>query len=324
MINIFNWLRKVKPFTNCYFELCSKHVSDIMVKDVMTVGKYDSLIDAAHIMIGAHISCLVVMDGETPIGILTERDFIKKLSMIKDHSSQLLVNDLMTKELFTATPHMTLFEAQKIMKQHRFRKLVVIEGGVLRGIMTQTDLCKAVAEVKTSCIKSPLVKDVMTKSVLVVSEEEPFYRAKKLMASKDVGSVVVVDKGVIKGMFTEFDLVSEFFMNPNRLRNSYMKDLMTAPVVCITPELNVFEVNRLMLEHNFRRLPVLEDKKLVGIITQTDVAWELYDFIEKNKNCSDEREKKQDDELEFVVKKEGSIILYQKAINLKEYSKKKN
>ena len=78
MVCILNWFKKNKPFTNCYFELCAAHVKDVMVTDVMTVGRYDSLIDAAHIMIGAHISCLVVTDGDKPVGILTERDFIKK------------------------------------------------------------------------------------------------------------------------------------------------------------------------------------------------------------------------------------------------------
>lgn len=312
MVCILNWFRKNKPFTNCYFELSATHVKDVMVTDVMTVGRYDSLIDAAHIMIGAHISCLVVVDGEKPVGILTERDFIKKLAMAKDHSAELMVNDLMTKELTTVNSHLTLFEAQKLMKAHKFRKIVVVEGEMLKGILTQTDLCKAVAEVKASCPRAPVVKDVMTKTVLTINKEEPFTKAKKIMSSKDIGSVLVVEKSEIKGMFTEFDLVSEFFMNPNRLRNSYMKDLMTSPVICISPDFDMFEVNRLMLEHNFRRLPVVDNGKLVGVITQTDVAWALYEFIEKNKNCADERLKRRQEELKFHVKKVAGIILYHK------------
>jgi len=69
-------------------------------------------------------------------------------------------------------------------------------------------------------------------------------------------------------MFTEFDLVSEFFLNPNRLRGSFLSDLMTAPVVCITPDFDIFQINNIMLKHNFRRLPVLKDRKLVGIISR--------------------------------------------------------
>ncbi|HJX06267.1 MAG TPA: CBS domain-containing protein [Candidatus Nanoarchaeia archaeon] len=312
MVSIFEWLKKAKPFTNCYFELNALHVRDVMVKDVMTVGRYDSLVDAAHTMIGAHISCLVVFEKQKPVGIITERDFIKKLGMAKDHSTELLVNDLMTKELFAVDPHLSLFEAQKLMKAHKFRKLVVMEGDELRGIITQTDLCKAVANVKSSCPRAPIIADVMSRRVLIVGAEDSFIQAKKLMASKDIGSVLVMEKGEIIGMFTEFDIVSEFFLNPNRLRSSYMRELMTVPVICISPDFNMFEVNQLMLEHNFRRLPVIADNKLIGIVTQTDVAWHLYDFIEKNKNCGDERMKRRSEELKYVVKKAGNIILYQK------------
>lgn len=312
MVRIFEWFKRAKPFTNCYFELCTIHVRDIMARDVMTVGRYDNLVDAAHTMIGAHISCLVVLEKQKPVGILTERDFIKKLSMAKDHSAELLVNDIMTKELFAVGSHLSLFEAQKLMKAHKFRKLVVVEGDELRGIITQTDLCKAVAKVKSSCPRAPIIADVMSKKVLMVGADDSFIKAKKLMASKDIGSVLVADKGAIKGMFTEFDIVSEFFLNPNRLRNSYMSELMTVPVICISPDFDMFEVNHLMLEHNFRRLPVIADNKLVGIVTQTDVAWHLYDFIEENKNCGDERLKRRSAELKYAVKKTGNMILYQK------------
>jgi len=100
-------------------------------------------------------------------------------------------------------------------------------------------------------------------------------------------------------------------MNPNRLRNSFMKDLMTAPVVCISPDFDLFQVNDLMVQHNFRRLPVVEDNKLLGIITQTDVAKHLYEFIEKHKELTAEAPKKKGETV-YCVKKKGSIILYEK------------
>ena len=84
------------------------------------------------------------------------------------------------------------------------------------------------------------------------------------MASKDIGSVLVADKGEIRGIFTEFDLVSEFFLNPNRLRSSYMKELMTAPVICVSPNFDLFQINKIMLEHNFRRLAVVKGYKIMG------------------------------------------------------------
>ncbi len=296
---------------DCFVVLSSINAKDIMVKDVLCIQRGDKLTEAAHMMIGAHVSCLVVLEGEKPAGILTERDFIKKLSMEKDHSSDMIVNSVMTRQLFSVSPNSNLFEVQKIMRDHKFRKLLIVENDVLKGIVTQTDLCKVVHDLDMVYPKAPLVQEVMSKKVLAVEEDDKFLQAKKLMATKDIGSVIITSKDEIKGMFTEFDLVSEFFMNPNRLKNSFMKELMTSPVVCISPDFDLFQVNDLMLEHNFRRLPVVDGNKLLGIITQTDVAKHLYEFIERHKELTAEAPKKKGQTI-YCVKKKGNIILYEK------------
>ena len=312
MIFILGLFKKRKHFRNCYDELSSLKVKDIMIRDVLCIHRNDNLVDAAHTMIGAHVSCLVVLGEHKPIGIITERDFIKKLKMGKDYSEEMIVNDILTPKLFTVDTHLDLFEAQKIMKSHNFRKLVIVEGDDLKGIITQTDLCRAVAESKSPHPPAPLVKDVMTKKVLTIAEDDKFLRAKKIMSSKDIGSVLVIDKGKLCGVFTEFDIVSEFFLNPNRLRNSYMKELMTSPVFCITPDFDLFQINKIMLEHNFRRLAVVEKDKLCGIITQTDVARKLYSFIEQNKDFIVAKKTRHTKEPKYTVKKTPSIVLYEK------------
>lgn len=298
-----------------------------MTKDVITVHRGDNLVDAAHTMIGAHVSCLIVLEDYKPIGIITERDFIKKLGMNKDNYEGMVVNDIMTKKLFTVNTHTDLFEAEKIMKTHNFRKLVIVENDELKGIVTQTDLCGVIDELRSVHPRGPLVKDVMTRKVLSVAEDDKFLKAKNTMASKDIGSVLVITRGDIRGMFTEFDIVSEFFLNPNRLRNSYMKDLMSTPVICISPDINLFMVNKFMIEHNFRRLPVVDGHRVLGIITQTDVARSLYDFIEKNKDHIPSKEDFKRKEPDYIIRKMGSIIFYdthgeEEKVSKKEKGKK--
>jgi len=317
-----NLLSKRSSSSNCYATLNSTRVRDIMVKDVLCIKKDDKLTEAAHIMIGAHASCLVVLLGEKPIGIITERDFVKKLDMNKNEAHDLIVQDIMTKQLFSVNSSQSLIEAQKIMREHKFRKLLIVENDSLKGIITQTDLCWAVADLNVRYKQPPLVESIMSKKVFMISQDDKFLKAKKLMAVNDVGSVLVVSKGEVKGMFTEFDLVSEFFMNPNRLKHSYMSELMTNPVVCISPDFDVFQINKIMLKHNFRRLPVVKNNKLVGVVTQTDVAKSLYEFIEKNKTIECDKGFKQDKEPLYCIKKAGCMILYEKKIEDKPEPKK--
>jgi len=85
---------KKKPTGTCYSQLSSMLVKDIMIKDVLCAQRAEKLSEAAHMMIGAHASCLVVLEGEKPTGIITERDFIKKLPMEGNHADDMIVNDL--------------------------------------------------------------------------------------------------------------------------------------------------------------------------------------------------------------------------------------
>lgn len=298
-----------KRYSNPYDELATLEVKDIMTKEVMCAQKDEPLLNAAHTMIGAHISCMVVSEGEKPVGIITERDFIKKLDMAAGHHEDLLVQDIMTKKLVSVEPGTDLLSAQKLMRQNKFRKLVVMHNDELKGIMTQTDLCKAIANIRTKILNAPAVRDVMTKKVLTVEHDEGFLNVKKLMAQRDTGSVIVSDKDRIQGIFTEFDLVSEFFMNPNRLKNAHMQDLVSSPIVCISPDFDLVFINKLMIERSFRRLPVIEGGKLVGIVTQTDVARELYNSIEQNKDLKYKRKDKYDVPRFEIIKKEN-IIFY--------------
>jgi CBS domain-containing protein len=301
-----------RKYDNPYHELMVLRIRDVMSRDVMCIRPEERLVDAAHIMIGAHVSCLVVVTKDNPVGIITERDFIKKLNMGKEEHEVLLVSDLMTKKLVTAESGSDLVEAQKIMRQNHFRKIVVAHNNELKGIVTQTDLCRAVAGLRTPIIGAPLVKDVMTRKVLSVACDEQFPKIKKLMAQKDIGSVLVLEKDKACGIFTEFDLVSEFFMNPNKLHHSHMHELGSKPIICISPDFDLVFVNKLMLGHNFRRLPVMENDNIIGIITQTDVAREIYKFIEQKKDAHNPSGARNIDPGYDVIKKENAILFKKK------------
>jgi CBS domain-containing protein len=292
-----------------YEEMSSFKIRDAMTKDVVTITRDTELEEAAHTMIGGHISSVVVVAQEDkPVGILTERDFIKKLDMKANPKLKILAADILSKDLVTLPSNESLFTAHSLMKQHNFRKVVVVDNNALSGIITQTDLCRAVARLKSRLYSAPSVASIMTSKVATVSPEDKFANVKRLMAQKDLGSVVIVDESEILGIFTEFDIVSEYYLNPNRLRNSYMSDFMTSPVVCITPDMNVPEANKIMLEKNFRRLPILDKGKLIGIITQTDVKNSLYDYLLKAKGQKLERPKNFKDQ-RIAFEKRGNIIL---------------
>ena len=93
-----------------------------------------------------------------------------------------------------------------------------------------------------------------------------------LLSDKDIGAVVVMDKGKLVGIFSERDYVRQAEKDVSTIKYHPVSDYMTREVVTITPEETVQDCMLYMTAHRIRHLPVVEAEKLVGIITIGDVV----------------------------------------------------
>ena len=117
-------------------------VSDIMTKDLLTISEKDTALKAAQLMSEKGVSSLIVLSDEQPIGIITERDFIKKVCIKELKLSSVKVGDMMSKIRTSASPDTSIDVAVQRMVNNRIRRLPIIENGNLVGIITVTDLAK--------------------------------------------------------------------------------------------------------------------------------------------------------------------------------------
>jgi CBS domain-containing protein len=118
------------------------------------------------------------------------------------------------------------------------------------------------------------VRDVMTKKVLSLPPSKKISDALKMMIDKDIGSVLVAQNDMVQGIITERDIVrnisgsgkafSEFMSEP-------LSQKAKRTVITIPPDLEIWEAFALMLENKIRRLPVVSDRKIVGIVTERDL-----------------------------------------------------
>ncbi len=117
-------------------------VSEIMTKQVVTINSDQSALDAALIMKEKRISSLIVQDNDTPVGIITERDFVKRVCANDRKSSEVKIAELMSKIQTFADPNTPVDVAVQRMINNRIRRLPVINNGKVVGIITVTDLAK--------------------------------------------------------------------------------------------------------------------------------------------------------------------------------------
>lgn len=114
------------------------------------------------------------------------------------------------------------------------------------------------------------VQDVMTKEVKTIEAEKPLVECIAVMNHSNIGSVIVVDGGKAVGIFTERDLVRKI-SGGAMILGLEVSRVMTKPLKVISPNTTLWEAITMMGRLGIRRLPVVEDGKLVGILTETDI-----------------------------------------------------
>lgn len=120
----------------------------IMSEDVVTVSAEDSFADVAKVMHEHRISSAVVLDGESPSGIVTERDFVNLLADGHDAAAT-RIGDRMTRDLATVEPKTDVADAARLMGERRIRHLPVVDRGRLVGIVSIRDLTSWAVEEMT-------------------------------------------------------------------------------------------------------------------------------------------------------------------------------
>jgi len=117
----------------------------------------------------------------------------------------------------------------------------------------------------------------MSSPVITISPTATVSEAVRIMADKRIGSLIVTENEEIKGIFTERDLISKVLAKGLNPEKTTISEVMTpAPLVTITPDAEIAEAALLMIRKKIRRLPVIENGKLVGIITAADLYYRVY------------------------------------------------
>jgi len=118
------------------------------------------------------------------------------------------------------------------------------------------------------------VREVMTPGVETTSPTQLLRDAAQKMKKGDFGAMPVVDDGRLVGMLTDRDIVVRAVAEGLDTATARVSDVASSDPVVVTPEQELDEALRLMAQHRVRRLPVVNDGRLVGVLSQADVALE--------------------------------------------------
>lgn len=117
-----------------------------------------------------------------------------------------------------------------------------------------------------------LVQEIMTKKIEKINLEETVLEACKKFKQYNLGSLVVQDEELIVGIITERDIILKIILENKNPKSVLVRNIMTPNIKTIHALAKIEEASEMMKENNIKKLPVVYNNNLVGILTETDIS----------------------------------------------------
>jgi CBS domain-containing protein len=123
------------------------------------------------------------------------------------------------------------------------------------------------------------IRDIMEKDVITIDNDKTAQDAAKIIAENDISFIVVMNDGIPQGVLSESDFVRRIAVEDKKSSEVLVSEIMSYKFRSVGPTTTIEDAIQKMLNKNIRRLLVLDNEKLIGVITQTDLASYLRDQL---------------------------------------------
>ena len=124
------------------------------------------------------------------------------------------------------------------------------------------------------------LEDVMVKDLIGVEVKTSVKKAVELMNEHEIGCLIVMKRGKLAGMVTERDMTRRVLLDYKDPEKIKVSEIMSKPVIVGKPKMSIEDAVKLMFNRNIKKLPVIDDDHLVGLVTLTDLVLSLVTLID--------------------------------------------
>ena len=159
-------------------------VNDIMNINPVIASRKSTVMDAAKEMKGEGVGSIIIVDDGVPVGIVTESDILRKVVAEGEHPSKIAVEKIMSSPPITTSPDARIEDVIKLMGENNIRRLPVMDGGRLVGMVTGKDLLQI----------SPMLLDIARELAPIFKSRETSYRGQRFLSGKCEGCGMLSDQ----------------------------------------------------------------------------------------------------------------------------------
>ena len=255
------------------------NVSEIMTSDPVTVPPECDLHRAVMLMDEQQMRHLPVVEKKQLVGVLSERDVLEATGWEPHRyfdqatKSMKTARDFMGVQVDTVPPDEEITRAAELLSKHRIGCLPVVQDGRVVGTLTETDLMQAFVlrcgdSTDDSDLDPPLWER-MSRDVVATAPETQLAEALGTLRSERLRHLPVIHDGWFVGMLSDRDL--RLRAGRGELESRRVDEIMSTELITLGPGNRLSEAAGRMLKHRFSSICVLEEGRLIGLVTSTDV-----------------------------------------------------
>lgn len=179
------------------------------------------------------------------------------------------IKEIMTTDVVTVDKDEDLKHILSLMKKHNITKIPVVENKMFIGIVTDNTITYKLGSVRKRSISTSRLyaSSVIEKDVATFSEDTEVKKILKMVGQPGPTILPIVEEGKLLGVVTKADLL--FLVNSTQPLNT----IMQRKIHQVSPDDRVVHARRIMIDENVARIPVVQDKKLLGIISDIEIAF---------------------------------------------------
>jgi len=251
-------------------------VKDVMTKDVITVDKDVNLEHVLNLMKKHEITKIPVVEDKKLVGMVTDNIIAYKLGSIRKRgvpASRLHASSVTDKDIDCINSETEVKTILKKVGKPGPTMLCVKDNDNLLGVVTKADLLPLVNSKKQ-------IREIMSKKIHTVSSDDRVIHARRIMIDEDIARLPVVDQGKLVGMISDNEItfalakIKKSFplgRQKHQLDELLVEAVMKTPAIWTQPNMTIETAASIMLKKNVGALPIIENGKIVGIVSRTDL-----------------------------------------------------
>ena len=251
-------------------------IKEVMTTEIISVDKDVDLKYVMKLMKKHDVTKIPILEEKKLVGVVTDNEIAKKLGAIRNRgvpAARLHASSVMEKDIIIVHPNDELSTILSKVGEPGPTILMVMENDELVGVVTKADLLPLVKSTQA-------IGEIMHAEIHSVSPDDRVIHARRRMIDEQVARLPVINNGVLIGMISDIDIafslakIKKLFplgKQKHQLDELLVNDVMKTPVIAAESDKTVKVIAEMMMKNQIGSIPITENKKVVGIVSRTDV-----------------------------------------------------